>query len=262
MKSRFVFLLVLIFSVTNMSGQTEGNYRVDPLSKGLWRIQAIKGTTSTAYLVDGKKYAMLVDVCSGQEGLKEIVQQLTGNKPVKVVLTHGHFDHSGGIKYFTDIYLHPADTGMLPKGANVKLHFLHDGDVINIGGFKFEVLSIPGHSPGSLAFFNKAGRYIFTGDGIGSTFVWAHISNDPLTVYLESVKKLEGLKNLIDEVYVGHHEQETVKLTPQYITDMRLVTEKVLDGSIESKPYGYGRAPGRVATWRSASVVFNPDKLR
>jgi glyoxylase-like metal-dependent hydrolase (beta-lactamase superfamily II) len=243
-------------------GQTQDNYKVDKLGKGFWRIQAVKGTTSTAYLVEGKKYAFLVDVCSGQEGLKEIVQQLTGSKPVKVALTHGHFDHSGGIKYFSDIYMHVADTGLIPKGVKVNMHYIKDGDVVDLGGIKFKVLSIPGHTPGSVAFYNKAGKYIFTGDGIGSTLVWAHISNDPLTVYLESVKKLEKIKDKIDGIYVGHHEQETVRLTPQYITDMRIVTEKVLAGEIESKTYGNGRAPGKVATWGSASVVYNPDKLR
>jgi glyoxylase-like metal-dependent hydrolase (beta-lactamase superfamily II) len=262
MKTHFTLYLFLIFSVTRISGQTEENYKVDLLSKGFWRIQAVKGTASTAYLVDGKTHVLLVDVCSGQEGLKGIVQQLTGNKPVKVALTHGHHDHSGGIKYFTDIYMHVADTGMLPKGTNVNIHFINDGDVIDIGGKVLEVISIPGHSPGSLVFLNKEERYVFTGDGIGSTLVWAHISNDPLTVYVESVKKIERIKDKIDEIYAGHHEQEAVKLTPQYITDMRIVTEKVLAGEIESKVYGYGRAPGRVATYGSASVVFNPDKLR
>jgi hypothetical protein len=101
-----------------------------------------------------------------------------------------------------------------------------------------------------------------TGDGIGSSMVWMQISPLPLTVYLESVRKLEAMKAAFDDLYVGHHEQELVKLTPQYVTDMRTVTEKVLDGSIESAPYEMGARSGRQAVYGSARLVFNPDRLR
>jgi hypothetical protein len=84
----------------------------------------------------------------------------------------------------------------------------------------------------------------------------------PLTTYLQSVKRLEALKDGIDELYVGHHEQEKVKLTRQYITDMRIVTEKVLDGTAETSPYEMGSRGGRQAKYGSALLVFNPDRLR
>jgi nucleoside diphosphate kinase len=103
---------------------------------------------------------------------------------------------------------------------------------------------------------------MMTGDGIGSSMVWAQISKDPLTVYLASVKKLEAMNREVDELYVGHHEQEKVKLTPQYITDMRIVTEKVLDGSIETSRYEMGARSGMQATYGSARLIYNPDNLR
>jgi para-nitrobenzyl esterase len=242
--------------------QSAENYRVDVLGKGLWRIQAIKGTLSTAYLVEGSKEALVIDTCSGQEGLEAIVQQLIGGKSFTVALTHGHFDHSGGIKYFPEILLHKADEAFLPKDATARHKYLEDGAVLDLGGKKIEVIAIPGHSPGSVAFLDRAGRYIMTGDGIGSTMVWMQISSLPLTVYLESVEKLEALKDGIDELYVGHHEQEEVKLTPQYITDMRIVTEKVLDGTAETSAYEMGSRSGRQARHGSATLVYSPDRLK
>jgi hydroxyacylglutathione hydrolase len=135
--------------------------------------------------------------------------------------------------------------------------------VFDLGGKKVEVVAIPGHTPGSVAFFDRAGRYLLTGDGIGSTMVWMQISSSlPLVAYLESVKKLEAIKDAIDELYVGHHEQETVKLTRQYITDMRVVTERVLAGTIETTPYEMGARSGRQAVYGSARLVFNPERLR
>ena len=262
MKRSLLILICLVEMFASVSAQTFENYRVDELGKGLWRIQAIKGTLSTAYLIEGSKEALLIDACTGQEGFKEIVTTLTGNKPFKLALTHGHGDHSGGIKYFPEVYVHKADTGLLPKGINTVRHYIDEGYIFDLGDQKIEVISIPGHTPGSVAFFNKAARYMMTGDGIGSTSVWAHISKDPLTVYLATCKKVEAMKSGIDEIYVGHHEQEKIKLTTQYITDMRIVTEKVLAGTIETKAYPYGGRGGMQATYGSATVVFNPANLK
>lgn len=262
MKTLLSILIFLVGLFTCLSAQTTSNYRVDELGKGLWRIQAIKGTLSTAYLIEGSKKALLIDACTGQEGLKEIVIGLVGNKSFMLALTPGHGDHSGGIKYFPEVYLHKADTGLLPKVVNSVRHFIDEGYIFDLGNQKIEVISIPGHSPGSVAFFNKTVRYMMTGDGIGSTMVWAHISKDPLTVYLASVIKLEAMKNELDELYVGHQEQEKVKLTPQYITDMRIVTGKVLDGTIETSRYEMGARSGMQANYGFARLIYNPDKLR
>jgi para-nitrobenzyl esterase len=238
------------------------SYRIDTLGKRLWRIQAIKGTLSTAYLIEGTTEALVIDACTGQEGLREIVQQLVGNKPVKLALTHGHGDHSGGVKYFPEVYLHQADAGSLAKNVTAERRYIDEGTVFDLGGRTIEVVTIPGHTPGSVAFFDRAGRYMMTGDGIGSTMVWMQISNLPLTTYLASVKKLEAMKGSVDELYVGHHEQEAVKLTTQYITDMRIVTEKVLDGTIETTPYEMGQRSGRQAAFGSARLVFSPERLK
>jgi hydroxyacylglutathione hydrolase len=263
MKSILTDILSLIMLLSGSFTFAQENYSIDELGKNFWRIQAIQGTLSTAYLIAGEKEALVIDACSGQEGLKEIVQKLAGSKPVVLALTHGHFDHSGGIKYFDKVYLHKADTGLLPMGSQNKCVFFDEGYVFDLGNREIQVISIPGHTPGSVAFFCKAERFLLTGDGIGSTSVWAHISNDPLTVYLASVKRIEAMKDQIDNIYVGHHEQEEkMPLTTQYITDMRMAAEKVLDGTIETRPYKSSFRDGMQATYGSATLIFNPAKLR
>jgi hypothetical protein len=74
------------------------------------------------------------------------------------------------------------------------------------------VISIPGHT-GFCCILQQKRKVYDVGDGIGSTSVWAHLSNDPLTVFLASCNKMEKYKPLIDAIYVGHHEQEVKKLT-------------------------------------------------
>jgi len=205
---------------------------------------------------------LVIDACTGQEGLKGLVDKIAGARPVKLALTHGHFDHSGGIKYFTDVYFHEADTALMPKDATTARHYIDEGYVFDLGGRKIEVFSIPGHTPGSVAFYEKDLKYLFTGDGIGSTSVWAHISDDPLTVYLASVKRLENMKENIAEIFVGHHEQEKVKLTTQYITDMRMAAEGVLNGTLEPAEYKHSFRSGMQVIYGSATLIYNPENLR
>jgi hydroxyacylglutathione hydrolase len=260
-----LFLQSCASTITNPSAE---NYRIDTLGKGLWRIQTINdvpGNLSTIYVIEGSEEALVIDTGVGKEGLKEIVHQLIGNKPFKLTLTHGHFDHSGGMKYFPEAYLHYADTNLpkgIPAGVVSRQHYIDDGTIFDLGDKKIEVISVPGHTPGSVAFFNKDDRYIMTGDTI-SPMVWMQISRQPVTVYLASVKKLEALKDAVDELYVGHHEQESTKLTPQTITDMRILTEKVLGGTIRTNYYQSRLAPGgQEATYGSARLVFDPTRLR
>ncbi len=65
-----------------------------------------------AFLVEGEKKAALIDTGCGIGNLAQVVRELT-DKPLIVLLTHGHFDHNGGAYEFADstIYQHPADAG-------------------------------------------------------------------------------------------------------------------------------------------------------
>jgi len=263
MKKILATLVFLFLIISVSAGQVSPNYKVEVLGKGLWLIQAVTGgQQSTVYLVEGTKQALIIDAASGQDGLAEVVKDLVGTKPVILALTHGHGDHSGGVKFYSEVYIHPADSASLRRYTNVKKHYIEDGYVFDIGGQKLEVISIPGHTPGSIAFFNRKERYLMSGDGIGSTSVWAHLSNDPLTVFLASCNKMEAYKPLIDAIYVGHHEQEVKKLTPEYISDMRKATEGVLNGTIQSSPWEMRGRKAAQADYGVAKLIFNPDKLR
>ena len=63
-----------------------------------------------AFLVEGEERAALIDTGTGIGNLHEVVRELT-DKPLVILITHGHFDHDGGVKQFPDvpIYLHPED---------------------------------------------------------------------------------------------------------------------------------------------------------
>ena len=87
-----------------------------------------------------------------------------------VLLTHGHFDHVGGVKILAAetgcrVYIHPDDLSlppMLTAGPIYHTDTYTDGDSITAGGLSFRVLSTPGHTRGSVCLIT--GDVMFSGD--------------------------------------------------------------------------------------------------
>lgn len=99
-----------------------------------------------------------------------------------ILLTHTHFDHVGGLADLAaetkaPIYSHPDALPMLAHAPQAAANFnitlpappaasrmLAEGDVIEVGQLKFEVLYTPGHAPGHVSFYVQEHNVIFDGD--------------------------------------------------------------------------------------------------
>lgn len=89
-----------------------------------------------------------------------------------VLLTHGHYDHVGGVPQLrrafpqAPVYLHPEDAHgtdqLTPTAGLGSLTLWRDGDVIPLGGLQIEVLHTPGHTRGSVCL--RCRDALFTGD--------------------------------------------------------------------------------------------------
>ena len=101
----------------------------------------------------------------------------------KILLTHGHLDHAGGAdelraKLGVEIEgPHKSDKLLLDalekQGKMYQIdglrnvvpdRWLDEGDAVTVAGHAFEIFHCPGHSPGSVVFFNKAQRFALVGD--------------------------------------------------------------------------------------------------
>jgi hydroxyacylglutathione hydrolase len=104
-------------------------------------------------------------------------------KVEKILLTHGHIDHAGGAAELRDALgvqiegPHKDDLfllkdlptsgvkfGMADSRSVVPDRWLQDGDEVEVGGLKFLIRHAPGHSPGSVVFFNDESRFALMGD--------------------------------------------------------------------------------------------------
>lgn len=91
-------------------------------------------------------------------------------QPEAILLTHGHFDHVGGVRELfsetdCDVYISEADLSLPPMITNGRLFYTHtypsDG-ALNLAGLNLRVLPTPGHTPGSVCLL--AEDTLFSGD--------------------------------------------------------------------------------------------------
>lgn len=182
------------------------------------------------YLVEGNKSAVLIDAGVRIPELDKIVAKIT-SKPVTMILTHGHGDHVGGAGPFPEVWVSPADEQMFLsnlRGYQGKIVHLTDGQIIDLGDRKLEVMFTPGHTAGSVTFFDKANHYGFSGDAFGSTnlLVFTYLSN-----VVASAAKVEKYikENNIKFLFPGHYSGDNLE-TPQRVTDIKEMCQEVLDG--------------------------------
>ena len=182
------------------------------------------------YLVEGNKSAVLIDAGVRIPELDKIAAKIT-SKPVTLMLTHGHGDHVGGAGPFPEVWVAPADEQMFTsniRGYKGEIKYLTDGQVIDLGGRKLEVMFTPGHTQGSVTFFDKANHYGFSGDAFGSTnlLVFTYLSN-----VVSSAAKVEKYmkENDIRYLFPGHYSGDNLE-SPQRVTDIKNMCQEVLDG--------------------------------
>ena len=158
-----------------------------------------------AFLFIGKDKSMLVDTGFGASGsIKAIVETLT-DAPVMLVNTHADPDHIGNNQEFAAAYMHPAEMAYYGLNAkqNAQVSPLWDGDIIDLGDRAFEVIHIPGHTPGSIALLDRENRILVAGDSIaGTVFMFGEIRC--LRAYLASMERLAKITDTFDTIYPSH----------------------------------------------------------
>jgi glyoxylase-like metal-dependent hydrolase (beta-lactamase superfamily II) len=177
-------------------------YEVIKLTDSCWRIEE---NMVRMFLFEGSDRALLVDTGFGGGDLKAVVGGLT-QKPLIVVNTHADGDHTGCNGQFDKIHLHPSEFAQYFKQPpkNPEVRPLQDGEVLDLGGRRFEVILIPGHSAGSIALLDRENRLIVTGDTIseGPVFMFGTFRSFP--AYKVSLQRLAALSGAFDTIYPSH----------------------------------------------------------
>lgn len=186
------------------------------------------------YLIEGEERAILLDAGTKIPGLKKIVEGIT-KKPVTLVATHVHPDHTGSaVNDWDTIWINAADEVNVPTcmpGYEGTKMYMHDGMVFDLGGRKIEVVFTPGHTPGSVTFVDVEKHYGFSGDafGSGNLLVFTDLSTVAATCqrFARFIQKYD-----IKYFYPGHYWGNNLE-TPERVKNVGLICEGILNGMLE-----------------------------
>ncbi len=242
-----------------------------------------------SYLVLGRERAALIDTGCGIGDIRALAREFTG-LPIMVVNTHHHIDHVAQNHLFEEVAIfdHPmaraaAERGYgheeavqllsegllwkpLPEGFDPKAYWvppfrvtrwLRDGDLLDLGGRRLEVVHTPGHSPDSICLLDRDSRLLWTGDTFYTGAIYTHLPGGDLDRLIESYRRLIGLFPHYDRLMPSHNEPWIEK---EILLDVSRAAEKVragIGGYVEGaggiRRYDYGRFSLIVSPTREAA---------
>ena len=183
----------------------------------------VSGPIATnSYLVEDEDTGKSILVDAPHDITARLSKALKGGaNPVFLVDTHGHWDHVAGnssVKEITGapICIHSADAPMLEDGGayGFELPFtvpsskadrlLGEGDRIEFGSARLEVMHTPGHTEGGICLHDPAGNILFSGDTLfDGAYGRTDLPNSSPEKMIESLARLSALPPAT-RVYPGH----------------------------------------------------------
>ena len=223
--------------------------------------------------VRGRDYDLVIDTGMGLGPLKDWVRR-ESDRPLKAICTHCHFDHMGSLHEFdcrlghraeAAIFADPNSDAVVYSGAWTRIEvvnptqhpdfhpetyqitpapltgYLDEGDVLDLGDCAFQVLHLPGHSPGSIALWDRKSRTIFSGDAVYDGDLLDNLYHSDPETYRRT---LERLRQLDAETFHGGHYPSFGKARLNQIVDDYLRGEKSI---------------GNVMDWYHNLLRHSPD---
>ena len=176
-------------------------YEIIQINENTWRIE---DSGVRFFLLAGKERAALIDSGMTVRNAKEIAEGLT-DLPLVLLNTHADPDHIGSNGEFASFYMHPdeEDNYRGHGGKGVLLPVL-EGDILDLGGRELEVIELPGHTPGSIAWLDSQTKALISGDPIQNGRIFMFGPHRNLENYVKSLEHLAAFHGRYREIWPSH----------------------------------------------------------
>ena len=248
------------------------------------------------YLVEGTERAALIDTGYGIGDLKGYIKTLT-EKPLIVLITHGHLDHVAGAGQFEQVYMSHADIALAKEHSLVEKRKeaiqhsapqlfakladedfispftgeflpLQDGQMFDLGGVTLKLLALRGHTSGIMAVLNVQDRTIMLGDACGVGVLLCLPESTNIEDYRANLLNTRQYKPLYDQVLREHGAFESpcsvledcIEACDNILagTDDAVRTEMM--GLVAYRAFAVD-AKGRRLDGKEGNVLYTPKKI-
>ena len=238
-------------------------FKAEKVNDQITCIRSLSG--ELMYLIEGEKEALLMDTCVGYGSLRGFVEKLT-DKPLTVVLSHGHIDHAMGAPEFDRVYMNHADIpiyldmnsvqgrkgyvqGNVPPevfeqikdedfipAAEMEFVNLTDGTEFDLGGIRVQAYEMVGHTPGTMVFYIPEQRILILGDAC-NTFTFLFTGPTPIEEYRENLAVLrDRMQGRVDRIFLCHHMMEAA---PSIMDEVIEVCDDIMAGRTDDLPFDF-----------------------
>lgn len=235
-------------------------YTYTKIRDNIWQIAEDDGVYCT--LVKGSELAVLIDTGFGRRDLKAFVEKNIST-PYIVINSHGHPDHIGGNDRFDTVYAIKEEWDIIrhfeaDKHTSYTLKEIKTGQRISLGDMDIEVVSMTGHTKGSVGFLILEEKILIAGDALNEClwlFNYGSLSLKQLYKTIAAVSELEFTSYLCghsDKIY----KKEKLRTHLRNIENLK-VDENTKQNMIGFETYCsvYENADGR------SEIVFTIDKI-
>ena len=141
-------------------------------------------TGNNTYLLSGRMPSLIDAGVGNAAHLASVESALAGQSLARVLITHGHPDHAGGLDRILSRW--PA--------ADV-VRFGYPATVVDAGDSRLQIVPTPGHAPDHVCFFDEAAGDMYCGDLVraGGSIVIPASKGGDLRKYLDSLNRVRAL---------------------------------------------------------------------
>jgi glyoxylase-like metal-dependent hydrolase (beta-lactamase superfamily II) len=184
---------------------------------------------SNVYLIRGDFNALtdcntLIDTGADDFILNQIDEVYTGvgkKKIDRVILTHNHFDHTGGLKYIIERFQPEIYSFHEEEYTN---HLIRDNDIIKVGDEDFIVIHTPYHSHDSICLYNYKSKILFSGDT--QLFITSE-SGSYSSEYYDFILRLSRLG--VNKIFPGHGQAIADYIEEQLHFSLEMMEKQKID---------------------------------
>ena len=185
------------------------------------------------YVVKGAQRDIVVDTGLGLASLRRFIEPIAPN-PL-LVCSHSHYDHMGSNWEFDERIIHAAEAPIVahPTRENTfadpilqtvdfyempwdnfdandwqpqpapATSLMNDGDILDLGDRKLEVLHTPGHSWGSVCLWDETNKILFCADTVYEGELFDFLPCSDIPTYIQNMKRLRDLP--VEIAFPGHN---------------------------------------------------------